>query len=85
MKATLSTGTIYRNSGSLFLVTEVKDRNWTEVVNIKSGWECVAHGTHQDFSNEIWWDYSTQGRFIPAEHLQLLQEEIRNGLYRWEA
>lgn len=85
MQVTLKQGTIYSNSGSHYLVKEVKDRQWTEVVNIRSGWECIAHGTHQDFSGEMWWDYSTGGHFIPEEHLKLLREEIRNGLYRWEA
>lgn len=84
MKVTLNKGSIYRNSGSLFLVTEVHDSIWAKVINVKSGWACLVHGTHKDSSNEVWWNYSTQGRFISDEHLLLLQEEIRNGLYKWE-
>lgn len=46
------------------------------MVNMKSGWQCMAHGIGMYDDGTIDWDYSTGGRFVEIPyHIEPLKEE----------
>lgn len=58
-------GEIYRNAGGgTYLCRRAHDGSSTaRMVNVKSGWDFLAHGLRRYFDGCIEWDYSTDGCF----------------------
>ena len=76
----------YPNAGSEYAVLRVDEACEAALVeNIKSGWQCVAHGSALyrmgDGSIELQWNYSTDGRFARG-HLCISRNGPRGRLPR---
>lgn len=57
-------GEIYRNAGGgSYLCKRASGSESARMVNVKSGWDFIAHGLRRYFDGSIEWDYSTGGCF----------------------
>ena len=58
-------GEIYRNAGggSYLCRRALNGSESARMVNVKSGWDFIAHGLRRYFDGSIEWDYSTGGCF----------------------
>ena len=54
----------YRNAGGgSYLCKRARGSESARMVNVKSGWDFIAHGLRRYFDGSIEWDYSTGGCF----------------------